>query len=75
MGATKRLDDVAAANRFLAGLQRAWAKRASGSGGGRKSELKQLTIDGRPVVRLVDAPADWKGWRALPTVRLSGGVP
>lgn len=66
-------DDVAAANRFTAGLQRAWAKRRSDAT--RRSELKQLTVDGRPVVRLVDAPNDWRGWRALPTVRLSGGVP
>jgi len=70
-------DDVAAANRFAAGLQRAWPKRraAEPSSAGRRADVKQLTIDGRPLVRLVDAPADWKGWRALPTVRLSGGVP
>ena len=67
-------DDVGAANRFTAGLQRAWAKRRS-DGTARRSEITQLTVDGRPVVRLVDAPNDWKGWRAPPTVRLSGGVP
>ena len=44
-----------------------------GGSAGRRAELKQLTIQGRPVVRLVDAPNDWKGWRTLPTVRLSGG--
>jgi hypothetical protein len=72
-------DDVPAASRFAAGLQRAWAKRQGGAAaatdGRRRAEVKQLTIDGRPAVRLVDAPADWQGWRALPTVRLSGGVP
>lgn len=66
-------DDAAAAARFTAGLQRAWAKRRAGGPAGRRAELKQLTIQGRPVVRLVDAPNDWKGWRTLPTVRLSGG--
>lgn len=64
-------DDVAAANRFTAGLQRAWAKGRSDGRTARRSEIKQLTVSGRPVVRLVDAPADWKGWHALPTVRLS----
>ena len=66
-------DDVAAAGRFTAGLQRAWAKRRAGGPTGRRADVKQLVIDGRPVVRLVDAPADWKGWRSLPMVRLSGG--
>jgi hypothetical protein len=66
-------DDGAAAARFAAGLQRAWAKRRAGAAAGRRADIKQLTIEGRPVVRLVDAPSDWKGWRALPMVRLSGG--
>jgi len=66
-------DDAAAAGRFTAGLQRAWAKRRAGGPTGRRADVKQLVIDGRPVVRLVDAPADWKGWRSLPMVRLSGG--
>jgi len=59
-------DDAAAADRFSAGLERAWAKRHSG----RRSEVKRLTIDGRPVVRLVDAPAAWRGWKSLPQVRI-----
>jgi hypothetical protein len=66
-------DDAAAAGRFTAGLQRAWAKRRAGGPTGRRADVKQLVIDGRPVVRLVDAPADWKGWHSLPMVRLSGG--
>ncbi|HTI06797.1 MAG TPA: hypothetical protein VL549_15955 [Gemmatimonadales bacterium] len=64
-------DDAASAARFSAGLERAWAKRKTAEGAGRRSEIKQLSVDGRPLVRLVDAPATWKGWRALPTVRLS----
>jgi len=67
-------DDAAAATRFAAGLQRAWAKRRAGVQTGRRADVHQLVIDGRPVVRLVDAPADWKGWRAIPTVRLRGGA-
>jgi hypothetical protein len=67
-------DDASAAARFAAGLQRAWVKRRSDGRTARRSEIKQLTIDGRPVVRLVDAPPDWKGWRAIPTVRLRGGA-
>ena len=67
-------DDAAAAARFTAGLQRAWAKRRAGVQTGRRADVKQLTVDGRPVVRLVDAPADWKGWTAIPTVKLSGGT-
>jgi hypothetical protein len=68
-------DDAPAAARFAAGLQRAWAKRGPDGRTARRSEMKQLTLQGRPVVRLVDAPNDWKGWRAIPTVRLSGGIP
>jgi len=66
-------DDAAAAARFTGGLQRAWAKRRAGGPADRRADIKQLTVEGRPVVRLVDAAADWKGWRALPAVRLSGG--
>lgn len=66
-------DDAATAARFTGGLQRAWQKRWLDGRTARRSEIKQLTIQGRPVVRLVDAPNDWKGWGALPTVRLRGG--
>jgi len=64
-------DDAASGSRFAAGLQRAWAKRRAGVQTGRRADVKQLVIDGRSVVRLVDAPADWKGWASLPVVRLS----
>ena len=62
-------DDAAAASRFAGGLQRAWAKRRSA----RRWEVKQLTVSGRAVVRLVDASARWTGWNAIPTIKLSGG--
>ena len=66
-------DDAAAATRFAGGLQRAWAKRQSNGRTARRSDVRQLTIDGRPVVRLVDAPANWTGWSAVPAIRLSAG--
>ena len=66
-------DDAAAASRFAGGLQRAWAKRRPDGRTARRSEVKQLTISGRPVVRLIDAPANWTGWKAIPTIKLSGG--
>ena len=62
-------DDAAAAGRFAAGLQRAWAKRRTVG----RSDIKQLTVSGRPVVRLVYAPAGWSGWSSIPTIKLSGG--
>jgi len=61
-------DDARAADRFAAGLERAWQRRRAGGRTGRRSEIKRLDIDGRLGVRLVDAPADWKGWRRLPQV-------
>jgi hypothetical protein len=66
-------DDDAAAGQFAAGLERAWKKRRPDGRTARRSDIKQLTVDGRPVVRLVDAPSDWKAWRVIPGVRLSGG--
>ena len=66
-------DDETVTRRFFDGLQRAWAKRRAGAATGRRADIRRLTIDGRPVVRLVDAPVNWKGWSAIPTVTLSGG--
>jgi hypothetical protein len=66
-------DDARAADRFAGGLGRAWNKRRTGGRADRRSEIKRITIDGRPVVRLVDAPPNWAGWRNLPKVTLSGG--
>jgi hypothetical protein len=63
-------DDVPAADRFAAGLERAWQKRRAGGRTGRRAEIKRLDIDGRPGVRLVDAPAGWSGWKHLPQVRI-----
>jgi hypothetical protein len=62
-------DDAAAADRFAAGLERAWRKRRADPED-RRSEIKRVDIDGRPGVRLVDAPGDWRGWKQLPQVSL-----
>jgi len=63
-------DDRAAATRFAKGLARAWAKRRAGSRG-RRSEIKQLLVSGVPVVRLVDAPPRWVGWKKVPAIRIT----
>ncbi|HYL56148.1 MAG TPA: hypothetical protein VEU73_11300 [Gemmatimonadales bacterium] len=63
-------DDRAAATRFAKGLVRAWAKRRAGSRG-RRSEIKQLLVSGVPVVRLVDAPRRWVGWKKVPAIRIT----
>ncbi|HEY6157872.1 MAG TPA: hypothetical protein VIV88_10480 [Gemmatimonadales bacterium] len=63
-------DDTAAGARFFRGLEHAWAKRRSGGAAVRRSEIKQLVLSGVPVVRLVDAPARWSGWRHVPAIRV-----
>ena len=63
-------DNAAAADRFAAGLKRAWAKRRSGGQAVRRSEVTRLAVGRVPAVRLVDAPPGWAGWRHLPRVRL-----
>ncbi len=63
-------DDRAAAARFAKGLGRAWAKRRAGSHGLRRWEIKQLRMSGVPVVRLVDAPPRWAGWKHVPAIRI-----
>ncbi len=64
-------DDRASAGRFAKGLERAWARRRAGGPPARRSEIKQLVVSGVPVVRLVDAPAGWAGWKRVPTVRIT----
>ena len=64
-------DDRAAATRFSKGLERAWRKRRASGPSRRRSEVKQLVINGVPAVRLVDSPPRWVGWRHLPAVRVT----
>jgi len=59
-----------------AGLGRATACVGDTTAGGRRAgaggaEIKQLTIQGLPCVRLVVRPPLERCWRAIPTVRLS----
>ena len=57
-----------AADGFAALLNRDWPSHA---GSGRQTKVDREALHGHPVVRLVDAPAAWAGWRAMPaaTVR------
>ncbi len=64
-------DDKAAAARFTHALQRAWAKRRSGGSMVRRWEIKPLLVSAVPVVRLVDAPKGWAGWKRVPGVRVT----
>ena len=60
-------DNAAAADRWARDLERGWASRART---GRRSSITRLEVGGHPGVRLVDAPASWPGWKALPLVRV-----
>jgi hypothetical protein len=62
-------DDSTARDRFARGLQRIWTTRRAGDRT-RRYEVDTLAIDGHPGARLVDAPLEWKGWEALPQVRV-----
>lgn len=64
-------DSDAAAARFARGLERAWAARRSGGRGDRRSSIERLTVEGRPAVRLVDAPTGWSGWNDIPSARVA----
>jgi hypothetical protein len=64
-------DDKGAATRFTHVLQRAWGKRRSGSSMLRRWEIRSLLVSAVPVVRLVDAPAGWAGWKRVPGVRVT----
>jgi hypothetical protein len=61
-------DDEAAADRFDRSLKRVWLARTRA---GRTAKIQRLSIDGRPGVRLVDAPTQWPGWAQVPSVRVT----
>ncbi len=63
-------DDAAAARRFAKGLQRAWVRRRNGGATERRYQIDRLVLDGRPGVRLVDAPIRWTGWDRIPGMRV-----
>jgi len=60
-------DDAASADRFRKSLERAWATQRKA---GRTARIERVTVGDRAGVRLVDAPADWSGWRKLPQVKV-----
>jgi hypothetical protein len=63
-------DDEGAAARFARSLERVWPNRATPTAG-RRWEVTLLPVNDRPVVRLVDAPREWAGWAALPSVEIA----
>jgi Zn-dependent peptidase ImmA (M78 family) len=60
-------DSDQAAEGFAGLLQRGWPKHAGGDAG-RRSEVSRQVLGGHPVVLVVDAPAAWLGWQAVPGV-------
>lgn len=58
------------ARRFAEGLDRAWRARRPPRPNTRRFEIRQIDVAGLPGVRLVDAPADWRGWEAIPVVEV-----
>ena len=63
------------AGEFERALRAGWQRRSGAaqgsypaSGGQRRWQVDRLTVAGVPVVRLVDAPAAWPAWQALPVV-------
>jgi hypothetical protein len=67
-------DDKAVAAHFMRGLERAWGKRRSGGSTARRSEIRQLVVSAVHVVRLVDAPVGWAGWKRVPTIRITSAA-
>lgn len=58
--------DPRAAAGYLSALKRGWAKRSEP---GRVTHIEAMSIDGKPGLRVVDAPSGWAGWRHMPQVR------
>lgn len=61
-------DTPQAASRFEAFVQKSWPRRHSKTD--RRTEITPTRVNGQAAVRLVDAPVAWRGWPALPTVRV-----
>lgn len=58
-------DDGTKAGKFAAVLRRAWADRVAP---GRRHVIRETMVGSAPAVVLVDAPQDWPGLTAIPTV-------
>ena len=70
-------DTPADAAEFEAALRTGWQRRTGARPGRyssgraeRRWKVDALTLGGVPVVRLVDAPATWRGWQALPSAQV-----
>jgi len=63
-------DTVEDAAQFERLARRVWAGRARA---GARRQVDVLEVGGVKVVRLVDAPTAWRGWRRLPAVRVVRG--
>ena len=62
-------DTPADAQEFERLVRSGWERGARPAG--RRTAVDALEIDGVKVVRLVDAPDGWAGWRRLPAARLA----
>lgn len=60
-------DTEAAGQRFAQVIQREWSKRERP---GRRWEIRGGTVGSRAAAALLDAPADWKGWKKVPEVEV-----
>lgn len=58
------------ADQFQRALTEGWGRKHP-RGGSVRWQVDQLNVRGVPVVRLVAAPAAWKGWARLPAVALA----
>ncbi|HEY6783544.1 MAG TPA: hypothetical protein VI159_01255, partial [Gemmatimonadales bacterium] len=58
----------AAASAFVAGLKRAWAKRAEP---GKTWRAERTTLGTHPASVVTYAPSDWPGWTHPPTAAIS----
>jgi hypothetical protein len=60
-------DTEQAGRRFAELLQREWSKRERG---GRRWEVRNVTLGRWPAAQLVDAPMLWSGWKKVPEVEV-----
>ncbi len=67
-------DSPADAAEFEAALKSGWARSGAGrpDAATRRSTIETIDVRGVKVVRLVDAPTAWVGWRRMPVVRVMG---
>lgn len=60
-------DTERAGRRFAQLLHREWSKRDRGD---RRWRVVSGTVESLPAAQLVDAPADWAGWKKVPEVEV-----